>query len=130
MLNTGSLTRNGYKPNQNPMNTESFRWQWYGYQDVKDGLGIRKEYEDCEEHIQRNYEMGRAYAALLKYEWGVIPEWKPTQSMVAPINEFWDDEDTRKAFIVEQGYHFKGTVKKTPTTLVKTRKKRVSRLWR
>lgn len=56
-----------------PLNDEILRWQWYGWQDVKDGLGFRKTYEDCEEHIQRNYEMARSYASTLKHEWGVVP---------------------------------------------------------
>lgn len=95
------------------MTKETVRWIWYGYQDVKSGLGFRKQYEDCEEYIQRNYETGRSYAITLKREWGVVPDWPANVAMFdsKAQQEALLDKEVAAAMHAEQEYHFKNARK-------------------
>jgi hypothetical protein len=110
-MQNAKVERAEVQPHENTLNNLEQRWTWYGYQDYKDGLGYRKTYDmllEEEEFMQRCYEMGRCYAAILKYEWGVIPEWDPSINWVQVFAKAKFDNDTIAALNLENGFQLAG----------------------
>ena len=59
---------------------------WMGFDDVRQGLGFRREYETMSLIDQRNYERGRQIAANCMGEFGSVPRWKRNQTLRNCIN--------------------------------------------
>jgi hypothetical protein len=58
---------------------------WMGYEDVRNGLGFRSEYDSWNIVGQRNYELGRRRAVIFSLA-GPIPYW-PRDEYLKPIME-------------------------------------------
>ena len=69
-----------------PTTTSQAAWKWVGYNDKMMGLEYRKEYETLNQHLQRNYELGRAIATIVLAELGRPIAWRQTEMMSAAFN--------------------------------------------
>jgi hypothetical protein len=73
------------KTAQSPTGDRIAQFMWYGWMDVHDQLGYRKDYDSWSESDQGNYERGRCAAAAVKSEWGQVPEWNPKQPIMRSL---------------------------------------------
>lgn len=83
-------------------------WKWLGWMDVKAGVGFRKEYDQAEEHLQRNYEAGRALAVVTLTEWGMVPAWNKNQKMQTAMDRAELENDVWDALRAENRWHTRG----------------------
>jgi len=84
--------RNNWKVNvkmgSSPVVSASSLYRWYGWCDVAQGLGWRKDYESMTIVQQTNYERGRQQAVIVKSFLGRVPKWPMTHKLstvLAPI---------------------------------------------
>jgi len=89
-----------------PAYDENSRQRFYGWHDYRMGLGFRKEYETWTHAAQRRYEAGRGLAAVAKYEWGVVENWKPTDTFQQFVTKAFDLE-TRAVLLEENNFRIR-----------------------
>lgn len=88
-----------------------------GWNDYRTGFGVVKLYETATEVDQRNYELGRAFAAVVKRIQGDVPPWPPQMTYRQIVEQGRLTPEAHKAVLAESDWHLKDAKKPVDTSL-------------
>lgn len=81
-----------------------------GWNDFRTGYGVVKLYENADENTQRNYEMGRAFAATAKAH-HELPPWPPRLTYTDMIERGMISPQAHEAIMREHDWQLRKEVK-------------------